>query len=259
MAVAERAFAEQLRGGLLRLLRIGVGEADRAGPQAVTGQGLAVAAQPIAKRRRFGGAAEVGDAAVAAIDEVIDGEPQPGDAVGDDRRHVEAVDGAVDEHERQPLGLERGEMARLVVRGGQDQAVHAPIAQQVDELALLLLGVAGAADDERVAVALGFLLRGHGEAGPERVGEVADGEAERVGAVILEVAGEGGGPVAHLLGGALDAGGGVRADPEFLVAPAQHVRHRRLRDAEPFGDVFHSHAHSGRQYTPRPRPRADAG
>ncbi len=251
MAVADGRSPNSFAAAILRFLRIGVREADRTGTQAVTGQRLAVAAQAIAERRGFVGAAEVGDAAMAAIDQVIHGEPQPVDAVGDHRRHVEAIDRAIDEHEGEPFGLERREISWLVMRGRQDQAVHAPIAQEIDELALLLLGVAGAADDQRVAVALGLLLRRHGEAGPERVGEVADGEAERVGAVVLEVTGEGGGAVAHVLGRALDAGGGLRADAEFLVAPAQHMRHRRLRDPEAFGDVLHSHAHSGRQYTAR--------
>src|SRR5947208_8363408 len=172
---------------------------------------------------------------------MLDREPHPGHAVRDHRRHVESIDRAVDEHDGQPLRPQRREMARAMMRRRKNHAVDTALEQHLDDEALLFLGLAGVADDERVAVALGFVLRPHRQPGPEGIGEIANGEAERIGAVALEIAGERARPVAELAGGVMDAARRSGADAELAAASAQHMRHGSLRDAHAVGDVLHAY------------------
>ena len=183
---------------------------------------------------------------MAAADEMLDREAHPGHAVRDHRRHVESVDRAVDEHNGQALRPQRREMTRAMMRRRQNHAVDAPLEQHLDDEAFLFLGLAGVADDERVAVPLGFFLRAHRQPGPEGIGEIADGEAERVGAMTLEIAGQRARPAAQQPRGVVDAARRGGADAELAAASAQHVRDGGLRDAHAVGDVLHSYGQSGK-------------
>ena len=128
-------------------------------------------------------------------------------------------------------------------RGGfrgrrHDHAVHAPLVQQLDDLALVLRVVVRIGEQQAVAGLQGARLDALEDLGEVRVADRRDRQADRAGAGGDQGAGQGVVGVAELVDRAEHRGAGVGADRTGLVQhmrdrgdgdprTPRHIRHRR--------------------------------
>ncbi len=181
----------------------------------------------------------MGDRLAALLDQV--GRRQPSDflVVGHDA--VAAHDGvivAIDHHQADAERLEPLQQVR--VAGGidrrEDDAVDLALAQHVDLGALLDGILVRAAQQQSVAARAGDRLEAGDDLDEERVHQVRDDDAERVGAAQGEAARDGVGLVAELGDLGEDAGAGGVAD---VVAVVEDLGDGRDGHAELAGDPLH--------------------
>ncbi|MDQ1125726.1 hypothetical protein QE428_000759 [Microbacterium sp. SORGH_AS 505] len=169
------------------------------------------------------------DAATSLRQQVLHGEVSAFDVVDGHRREV-SVGLGVDEHDRHAGRLER--LGPRLVEGerGQQHAVDALLAEEVEVCVLARRLLAAAAEEDRHAVLGGALLGAAGDLGEERVGRVEDDESDGSAASGAQLP------------------RGVVADEAELGDGRVHAFHRRWRDLlGPVEDVRHGpHRHSRR-------------
>ena len=131
--------------------------------------------------------------------------------------------------------------------GRDDQAVDAPLDEQLEVAGFALRVVGGVAQQDRVALGAGGVLDRPDELREVRVLDVGDDQAEGLGRPALERAGDARRPVLELARGGQDARLGLRARP---AEPGQDAADGRGRDLRPLGDIADR---GGHQRTPRAR------
>ena len=145
---------------------------------AVAGQRVAVAAQALGRRVQLGAIAQEGDAAMAVVDEVRDGDAGAAGVVGEHDVGVDEARRAVDEDEGDP-GRPVALQVAVVGRGGRDdEPVDAPRAERLGQLALALGPLVGAAGEGQHAALAGHVLDAAVHGGEERVGDVLEDQAD---------------------------------------------------------------------------------
>ena len=174
--------------------------------QAIVGEGLLVALESpcIDISSEVGG--DVGDAAAALGGEVGGGFIPCTDIVDDYAGAEGEVLDAVEENDRDAFFYEGVEVIQVCgVEGeGGDEAVHAFVEEVVCVGGLFAIGLGGVADDE-VVTGLGHDFFDAGEDGAyELAFKLVDDDADGVGLLHPEVAGEAVGAVAHFFGGVHD-------------------------------------------------------
>ena len=198
-------------------------------------ESLPVAAHAVARSRHVGRLGDHRDAAVTERDQVIDESARPGDAVAFDQVAVVARDRPVEEHEGQPVLLERAQLRRGAVAHGRDQDALDAEGEQVVEVAVLALEVALAVTEDHVpAVAPGDVLGAAHDQGEERVSDVGDDHPDRL------AADDAPRDVSELGDRRLDPAPRLVADPGLAV---DHARHRHRRDAGEPGNVANRRLH----------------
>ena len=117
---------------------------------------------------------------MSGVDEVSDRLVEACPTVGRHARHIEAVDGAVDEHHGHLACDERVEAARAAALRRQHDAVDT-LVQKCFEVPVLLLDVlVGVAEQRDVVGGECGLLCGVGDVGEERVTHIGHQEADRL-------------------------------------------------------------------------------
>ena len=148
--------------------------------------------------------------------------PYGGPSVRPHDRHVDARDPPVDEHHRCPRTRGLQHQRRTAVGGGDQQAVDTAVQQGPYVVVLEVGPLVGVSDDHAVAERTGLLLDGAGQFGEVRVEYVADDQAEGVGLVGAQRAGDGVRAVAQPLDGGQHARACVLADRRMVVQDARH-------------------------------------
>ena len=173
------------------------------------------------------------DAPVAGVDQVL--RAQLGAAHVVDRNHIAPVLMAADEHDRHVV-LEGFAHRPRVAREGQEHDARDSILEERFHPGDLALAVAlRVAEHRRVASRGGMPLDQLGHLREERVGEVADHDAEDVGALLDELAGEHVGAVTELVDGRPDSPASSFGDAWKLrgrrstqwISRRRHARRRR--------------------------------
>jgi hypothetical protein len=118
---------------------------------------------------------------MTTFEEVGDGSSRAAEVVGDDGVGIEVAGGAVDEDERRAGPLLRIEIRVVVTRRHDDDPVDAPVAKRLDQVALALRVLVAAAREDEYAPLARRVLDGTVEPGGERVRDVLEHEADRLG------------------------------------------------------------------------------
>jgi hypothetical protein len=184
--------------------------------------------------RQGGVPADEGDPAVAALEQVLGGQPPAEDVVGRDGALVRVRRASVDEDHRDAAVAECVQLWGQLGGRGDEDAVHPLLGEQAQVRGLLLRAVVGVAQDHREAGRVDDVLDPAGDVGEEGVGHVehhqADGAAgarAQLTCRLVADEAEGGDRVE-------DLGPGGFADH---VGPVEDVAHRADRHPGPAGDV----------------------
>ena len=189
-----------------------------------------VARIPLARRVHTGEVAEVGDPAVTGGHEMADRLLRPTPVVADDGVHVEELGRAVDEHDRHAGLLLSEQVAVIVARRHDDEAVDAPAGERGYEEPLADRVLVDAAREHLDPACPGNVPDRPVEGGRERVRDVLEDQADRRAptARATEAAGGEVGEVVELLDRPHHAAAQLGRHPRL---PVDHARDRLEADA----------------------------
>ncbi|OLT14139.1 hypothetical protein BJF79_02930 [Actinomadura sp. CNU-125] len=191
--------------------------------------------------------ADVRDAAVAEVEQVVDGDAGAEHVVEDD---VPAGGGAaaVDEQPRQPPVGEGGLLLVGDRAPGEEQPVDASLPEQV-EVAPRAASGGGRTDHQRAAEVRGRGLRTGDDLRVDGVGEVGDVQPDGPGLRRAQAARRDVRPVVEFLEGGVHPGPRLGADVQQGVG-VDDARHDRLVDPRLAGDVGERHPAGPRTAAP---------
>ena len=214
-------------------------------------QGLAIAGQPVQVVAVIGRAGQVGDTAVAKLDQVVRRQAAAMPVVHVHGKGIQPVlpAVAVDQHHRHAEPFQVVVVQCTDPRRSDDDPIHALGPQHLDSPYLSVgLGI-GADQDDGVAMVVGGAFDCLHDLTDKGIGDGGHHDADRLGPAHDQAAGLGVGGIAHVVGQALDAGLGLRAHERAVT---QRPRNRRVRNPCRPCDVFdRNRRHS-------PNPAADA-
>ena len=193
----------------------------------------------------------LGEQAQALATRGSQGVDQAGDQLAIVRRHqidAAVLDVTVEQHDRQ-APRSRGDRPVVAAAGVDDQAVHARIDEPGERLGLLGGVVAADGRHKRAAARGGAGGKTLEHGARERVGDVGQDHADKVGARAAQVACGGAGTIARALDDLGDAGTGLLGHLTGTVVEV--ARNGGRAHARLGGNVFDSHLRHGAPRFPR--------
>src|SRR5882724_2670763 len=215
---------------------------DRPDRQSIAGHRLPVADAAVAHRRGPPAAAHIGDALVPEADEVLGRERHAEAEIGADEVGLALPHAAQHLHDRQAVAMQPFDGVDIgALRRTEQQAIDPLLAHALDEAVLAGRRLRRIGQERNPPRAIERAVDSRRQLGVERVGDLADDEADRLRRARAQIGGAAIVDVAERIDGCLDA----RARRlRNQGAGAQNKRYGRRRDARMLRDLLERYARS---------------